>query len=207
LTSEESRKNKRIADLAKAGLRPRLEILSHGLDSEAEAFRIEAAVIDLLGLPKLLNQVRGMDSLRFGRLPLDDVISYYAAKPISIDDPVILIRVNHLYYHGITDAELYDATRRAWRLSRTRCRKAKYVLSVFQGVVREVYMVEEDGWDREGTTPDRSRIHPKPPNSRSGRLEFRGRPADDGLRGKYRLRSVRQYLRKAAQNPIQYVNC
>lgn len=168
---------------------------------------MEAAVIDMLGLPKLLNQIRGIDSLKFGRLPLDDIIGYYGAQPVTIDDPVILIRINHLYYHGTTDDELYDATRRAWRLRKRRCQSVKYALAVFQGVVREVYKIDEDGWAAEGTTPDISKIHAAPPNSKSGRLEFRGGRANEAIRTKYRFRSVRRYLAIGAQNPTRYVNC
>ncbi|HEV2972241.1 MAG TPA: hypothetical protein VGY55_19865 [Pirellulales bacterium] len=110
----ESRKNQKLADLASHRLKPRLEIISHGLESEVTAFRVEAAVID--AIPNLTNQIRGIvhgiDSVKIGRLPLEDVICYYGAKEVSIDDPVILLRINHLYYHGITDDELYDAMRR-----------------------------------------------------------------------------------------------
>lgn len=53
----ESEKIKLIRELHAEGLQPRLEILVHGLDDEADALRVEAAVIDLLGRDKLTNLV------------------------------------------------------------------------------------------------------------------------------------------------------
>jgi hypothetical protein len=128
-----------------------------------------------------------------------------AAEEVAIDEQVILVRINQLYHDGMTSDELYDATRRAWRLSEGHCQDAKYALAVFQGDVKEVYEIE--GWDREGTTPDKTKINPNPPNPHSGRLEFLGKLADNTIRDKYLFKSVRQYLPKGSRFPVHYVNC
>lgn len=60
----ESEKVRIIADLRSNGMRPRLDVLAHGLRDEETAFRIEAAAIDLLGLDNLSNRVRGWKSLQ-----------------------------------------------------------------------------------------------------------------------------------------------
>src|SRR5918994_4259260 len=78
----ESRKAKILGELREAGLQPRLDILAHGLANEETALRIEAAVIDLLGLDDLTNLVRGWRSIQLGRMTLEELISYYAAKPV-----------------------------------------------------------------------------------------------------------------------------
>jgi len=77
------------------------------------------------------------------------------APPLSVTDPAILIRINRLYRDGMTEDELYDATRSCWKLG-SRRNRAKYALAVFEGVVQEVY--EIDGWHEGGTTPCKSGI-------------------------------------------------
>jgi hypothetical protein len=89
----ESRKCAKIAELRAMGLEPRIEVLAHGLRDEETAFRIEAAVIDLFGLDALTNEVRGWRSLQLGRIPLSELTTYYAAKPVEVTVPALLIRI------------------------------------------------------------------------------------------------------------------
>lgn len=63
-SARESRKARTLRELANLGLEPRLDILAHGLADEYTAFRIEAAVIDALGLDTLANEVRGWRSVQ-----------------------------------------------------------------------------------------------------------------------------------------------
>ena len=58
---------------------------------------MESATIDLPGLDKLTNEVRGVRSLQTGRMPLQELIAYYAAKPVEAVHPSLLIRINRLY--------------------------------------------------------------------------------------------------------------
>src|SRR5712691_6759209 len=57
--ASESRKVARTREIRDAVLEPSIEILVHSLPDEMIALRIEASVIDLLGLDKLTNQVLG----------------------------------------------------------------------------------------------------------------------------------------------------
>lgn len=207
----ESEKTRILAELAAAGLRPRLEILAHALPTEETALRIEAAVIDLLGLDNLANLVSGWRSIQLGRMLLEDLIFYYAAKPVEITEPVLLIRVNRLYRHGMSAAELYDATRSCWKLG-VRRENVKYAFAVFEGVVREVYEVE--AWHPGQSTPDESGVHGrrKPPaTSHTGkgpaRWEFTGKVAPEPIRSRYHGASVAAYFPKGSQSPVKYVNC
>lgn len=75
------------------------------------AFRVEAAVIDFLGLPHLMNEVRGWRNIQFGRLQLSELISNYAARPIVLKEPFLLMRINRLYRHTLSPEDLYEATR------------------------------------------------------------------------------------------------
>jgi hypothetical protein len=196
-------KVKRIREIFDAGLEPRIEMLAHGLRTEQEAYNIEAAAIGLLGLENLTNRVMGKDSLRFGRKGLSELEGYYAAKPVKIVDPVILIRVNQLYRHGMPAAELYDITRGVWVLSAERASKMKYVFAVYEGVVREVY--EPEKWMPALTTqcPNRTDLVP---GDAKGRIEFVGKPATEAIRQKYLLGDVTAYTKVSLQAPCLYVN-
>lgn len=198
----ESRKVQVLQELKENELEPQIEILAHALPDEETALRIEAAVIDLLGLDDLSNEVRGWRSVQLGRISLKELLVYYDAKPVdAIDDSVMLIRINRLYRHGMSDLELYEATRGVWKVGNRRT-EAKFAFAVFEGVVREVY--EIDSWQPAGSIPYQSRAEKdvKLP----GRWEFLGKVAQQNIRDKYVGRSVKEYLPANAQNPIKYVN-
>jgi len=199
--SRDSDKTRIIAELQEAGVTPRLDILAHGLKNEETALRIEAAAIDLLGLGKLTNEVRGWMSLQMGRMTLDELVGYYEAQPMTISEPSLLIRINQLYRHNMSPLELDEATRGIWKLGQRR-EQVRFALAVFEGVVREVYEVES--WHTAGTEPYKTRDLSE--RDLRGRWEFTGRLADAGIRGQYRGGSVQHYWGKGAQNPCLYVN-
>jgi len=198
----ESEKTRLIAELAALGQKPQLDVLAHALPSEEVAFQVEAAAIDLLGLGNLANVVAGWQSVQTGRKSLEELVFYYGAKPVTITDPVILIRINRLYRHGMSDLELYEATRGVWKVGPRRS-GARYGLAVFEGVVREVYEIRR--WLPAGTLPYITGVHENV--TQEGRWEFEGPVAAAPVREKYYGRSVGQYLTKGSQNPITYVNC
>ena len=196
-------KVKRIREIFAAGLEPHIEMLAHGLRAEQEAYNIEAAAIGLLGLENLTNRVVGKDSLRFGRKGLSELEGYYAAKPVKIADPVILIRVNQLYRHGMPAAELYDITRGVWRLDFERASAMKYAFAVYEGVVREVYEVEK--WQAAQIGGYTSRTDFVPEDAK-GRIEFLGKVAPESIRQKYLLGDVTAYTKVSLQAPCLYIN-
>jgi hypothetical protein len=194
----ESRKVRTIAELRAAGLEPRLEVLTHGLPNEETGLRVEAAVIDALGLERLTNEVRGWRSVETGRLPLEELIAYYGAKPVEVVGPSLLIRISRLHRHGMDAEELYEATRGVWRLG-VRRESARFAMAVFEGVVREVYEIET--WHPAGSTPYRFREL----SEQAGRWEFTGHVADEPIRSRYRGQSVAAYFKKGQQSPVVYV--
>lgn len=195
----ESEKKRVFDELKQKGLAPRLEFLAHGLNDEETALRVEAAVIDVLGLGKLTNQVRGWKSVQLGRLSLERAKSLYAAKKVKIIHPVILIRINQRYREDMSPIELLESTRGVWRVDPKR-NDAKYALAVFEGVVIEVYTII--AWMPAGSQHYRTRqiseVRVK------GRSEFRGQVAPTKIRNLYRGRSVEKYLPRGNQNPIAY---
>ena len=198
----ESEKIRRIEELRREGLEPQIEILSHGLATEETALRIEAAVIDVLWPEKALtNKVRGFRAIDFGRIPLKELEFLYAAKPVTILEPAILIRINRLYRPGMSSEALAEATRGVWTCG-IRREKARYAFAVYQGVVREVYEIE--AWHKGGTLTyqTRSREEVDAPY----RWEFSGRVCAS-LSAKYKGGAVGRYFSKGAQLPFTYVNC
>jgi hypothetical protein len=193
-------KAKTIREIRAKGKEPQIEILVHGLPDEETAYRIEAAIIDVIGVKNLTNSVRGWRSGHYGRMDVKQLASLYEREKAKIEEPAILIRINQLYRYGMSDIELYDATRGIWRVSKKRI-KAKYAFAIYEGIVREVYKIDQ--WFPAGTTFNTRRpsdlVDPD-------RWEFVGNLAEGKIRDKYLLKSVEDYFDNS-RNPIIYVNC
>lgn len=199
----ESAKRHRLTAILEAGLVPKLEILQHGLQDEEAALRIEAAAIDLLGLGSLANMVRGCKSLEMGRMSVSELAGYYAAEPVTVTHPALLIRINQLYRHNMSPHELYEATRGIWKLG-TRREGATFAFAVFEGVIREVYAIHS--WHPANTTPYTTRQEELAERDVEGRWEFVGEIAPDEVRAKYVGKSVHSYFKRGQQGPFHYVN-
>jgi hypothetical protein len=190
-----------LREIRLAGQEPELEILAHGLPDAETALRIEAAVIDVLGLENLANLVRGWHGAQVGRRPLAQVVAERTRKKANIRVPGILIRINNLYRYGMSDAELYDATRSAWKVGPRR-EEARYAFAVYEGVVREVYRITT--WLRAGTTY--AHQNGGKAKRRPGRWEFVGTLAEDQIRDRYINKYVGHLFTQGQQNPISYIN-
>lgn len=202
----ESYKAKKIKEIRAAGKEPRIEILRHGLD-EKTAFNVEAAVIDTIGISNLTNDLRGHDTDQ-GRMPLWLLPAIFDPRDAIIEEHAILIRINRRYRYGISSDELYESTRGIWDLSATRCKGVNYAFAIFKGIIMEVYKIKT--WHRAGTTPYSTRPNIKKElldADSQKRMEFIGDLAENEIREKYLLKSVKKYLSTNSQNPIKYVNC
>ena len=120
----------------------------------------------------------------------------YPEDSLEIIEPAMLIRINELFRDDLSAKELYDATRSCWRVSLDRANNVQYVLSVYKGIVREVYRV--NSW----TAAD-----PKAHEKNEGRFEFIGKIAEDEVRDKYKLYSIKHYFKKGNIAPFMYLNC
>lgn len=179
----------------------------HGL-TEKEAFEVEAALIDFIGLSGLTNQVQGYNSDDRGQMTVGEVVSKYQAPAAEITEPVILITVNRLYRRGMSAEMLYEITRGKWVIG-TRRNKAEYAFAVYKGVIREVYEIER--WmpaPIDDTEVKRAWIAEHSIDAevkQKNRWQFEGKIAED-LRH-YVGASTENYQVVGAQNPIRYVNC
>lgn len=184
----------RIRAIHGAGLDVQLLFVRHQLD-EATALAIEAAVIDLLGHFRsevLTNAVSG-HSHACGLCSAEDMIERYAAKPLTLTESALLLRISRRWSRGMADEDVYAAARSAWRVSISRARRAKHILAVANGIVRGVYVNAE--WRRceSGKPQD------------EGRWEFDAEPAPASL--EWIGGSVRDELPDFGQNPVRYLNC
>lgn len=197
----ESEKVRLIQELKSVGLHPEIEILIHGIEDELTALRIEAAVIDLLGVHKLTNQQSGWKSATYGKMTIPQIIATYAKEPITIVDSSVLIRISQLFRYSMSEIEIYDYTRGYWKINIERAAAAKYAFAVYEGIIQEVYTIMQ--WVEAGSTlntrTDQYPVH--------GRYEFIGNLAPSEIRTKFKYKSVEQYFQKGNINPILYVNC
>jgi len=195
-----SEKNLRIHEIQSDGFQPKIEILVHGLEDESTARKIEASIIDLLGIVNLTNIQSGYESREFGRMSTEQLKALYGAKKVIIGEPSILININKTFRYGMSPVELYDVTRSAWVVGPNR-EKPVLALSVYQGIVQEVYKIAS--WFPNNTTLN-SRKTPSE-DLKDDRWEFVGQIADDSIRKLYRYNDVSDYM--GPRNPINYVNC
>lgn len=182
----ESDKLDRIRAIEKSGNSVEHFVLRHGL-TERDAFEVEAAVIDFVGMPNLSNLQSGHHSNDYGIKSTDEVIAMYSAPPFATDEPVLLININKLFDREMTATEIYNATRKSWVVGH-RKNKAKYAVATYRGLTREIYQIND--WFQVGD-----------------RWGFNGQIADEATRNSLRYKSIAQLAKRGAANPIRYINC
>jgi len=182
----ESDKLDRIRAIVNSGRPVEHFVLRHGL-TESAAFEVEAAVIDFVGIHNLSNLQGGHYSSDFGIKTAEEIIAMYTAPPLKTDKRVLLININKLFRRDMTDAEIYEATRKAWVIGPKR-ETAEFAIATYRGLTREVYKI--NNWE--------------PIEDRWG---FNGEIADEATRNSLRYKSIADMFKKGAANPIKYVNC
>lgn len=170
-------------------------IIRHGL-TESEAFEIEATIIDLLDYLKLptTNIAGGHQTLQFGLMTSEEVITLYNAEPLtSLEHPAIIININGQYKRGMSATDLYNATRQAWVIAARKTKGIKFALAEYKGLILEVY--QTDNW------------YGVPSKDKNGkdktRWAFNGLVADDNIRAIYVHKSI--VKKRGNSNPIRYI--
>ena len=186
----ETEKIKQIREIHNEGQEVHAEIIRHGL-TEKEAFEVESALIDYIGIKNLTNIVKGHHSTARGRMTLRDIKIEYEAEPAVFDDSVLLININRKFNPNMTTDEIYEATRKHWKVSIDRVREIDYICSVYRGIIREVFVADE--WLAADDKLE------------SGRSYFVGKLAPEEIREKYIDKSVVEYWAQGSQNPIKYI--
>lgn len=199
--TSDSKKVEYLKMLKESGKEPKIEILVHGVDDKT-ACKVEAAAIDLIGINNLTNSQRGHDASTYGKIDvskLDARYSSYELNESDFNENTILIRIGKYYRNDLSPAELYDWTRGMWRVNINEAKQMRYALSVYEGMVMEVYEIVD--WYKAYTTfTMRDYYAPD-----EGRYEFVGRIANEKIRNKYKDKSVAKLFSKGNQNPIRYI--
>lgn len=181
----------KIREIRATGKEVKHVVIRHGL-TEDQAFAVEAAMIDYVEsvqkLP-LTNLMSGHYTAESGLRTIEDIEIQYESKPAVITHPLVLIRINQAYKHGMDSKALYEVTRKHWKMSQ-RVKQYRYACAVYLGIVREVYEVSR--W-YESTEV-------------IGRWEFEGQKAPADIRNHYIHTSVSHLLSQGSQNPFRYID-
>ena len=177
-------------------------IVTHGIKTEEEAFRIETVLIDVLEkIGTLTNRQLGHNANSlFGMKTADEIIRMYSADPLcNIGDDCVIININENYDRAMCENSIFEATKGTWKMAEWRTKKIKYVLSEYRGLIVEVFEVTE--WYKQS--------RPYGPKSKKyGQVydgfAFEGKVAGDNIRNKYINKSVKHKKIKGRSNPIMY---
>ena len=176
-----SLKSKQIADILSEGKEVITVIHRRGL-TEKEAFEVEAALID--AYPGLTNIQKG-HGFDQGLITVEDLYDYLNASVYSEpSEKYVIIKTS---VAAINErSSLYEATRRSWKANLAKAKKYPYVLSVVNGIVREVYKV--DKWYQYD----------------NDRIAFEGEPTSDPISSLKKHRLPEKYRQKGASYPFLY---
>lgn len=193
---KESDKLNQIRDIHNAGLEVKKYIVRHGLHNKKSmsgkdvAFEIESTLIDLLSygqfkqIDSLSNIVAGHHEFDRGIKTVDEIEALYDCKPIErFAHRVMTININKTYN---ANPNIYEATRKSWKVDGKKAQRIEYVLSEYQGVVRAIFRPTE--WHEVD----------------NGRWEFIGEEVrDEAIVNMYLNREVPEKA-KGMANPIRY---
>ena len=174
-----------IKSIREKGLEVEHWILRYGLE-EKEAFEVESALIDYIGLENLSNRVKGHSSNR-GKISCKELDILLGARKIVVLDNVMAIKITAKYRADISDHELYEATNKWWRANKERAEKVDYVLSVHNGIVRGVF--KPTAWYK---------------SDDGKRIGFDGVVAEESIKERYLNRLLEENGLKGKANPIRY---
>jgi len=183
-------KLKRIRDIRLAGFEVAHVIHRHGMD-EKTALEVEAALID--AYPGLTNVAGGEGSNDCGAMHAKEIIRRYVAEEAEFQHKALLISVNR----SAAETSLYEATRYAWKISKSKAKKAEVVLATIRGLIVGAFVVQD--W-LEATAANFPGHEDAP-----GRFGFIGQEAPAEIRNLYVGKRVPdEYRKRGAANPIKY---
>ena len=187
-------KIKRISEIYKGNRQVERYIIRHGL-TEDVAKEVEATLIDFINefghSCHLANQIAGFGSDR-GLASDEDIKEALGAEEAVIGHSAILININQKYKSSMSEDDLYKTVKCCWIIGEKRRKKADYVFAVYRGIIREVYRITD--WYERNSPDDKG----------NRRVGFDGTFASEEIRERYKKKSVRNYWKKGAQNPIKY---
>jgi len=183
-------KLKRIREIRIAGFDVAHVIHRHGMDDKT-AFEVEAALIDAYS--GVLNDVGGAHSNDYGVMHAREIVQRYCAEPAVFQHKTLLISVNR----SAAETSLYEATRHAWKIRKSKAKQAEVILATRQGLIVGAFVA--DAW------LDATAANFQGQEDVPGRLGFIGHEACDEIKRLYVGKRVPdEYREPGAANPIKY---
>jgi len=180
--SDQSLKLDIIRSILSEGKQVALYILRHNL-TEDTAYVVESVLIDLLTYNKfnktniLANIVAGHHQWDEGIKDVDEIDALYNCMKIEVNrrDTLLLVSLNKSFNQAKADGvyrriDIYEATRKYWKIGKNAPQEIKYVLGVYKGVVRSV--IEVTSWQWTDVADDGTRF-------KSNRCIFEGKLLND----------------------------
>ena len=181
-------KYRTIREIKEAGLDVIYIIQKYGLD-EHDALVVESTLIDVYSIDrKLTNKIKGFNSTEpTNAITLQRQLSAEEYQDSPTNPRYMIIKIKEYWLNQRKD--LYECVRSAWKVNPMQAMKYPFVLCVFGGIVREVYKVHE--W------------HLCEPHT--GRAEFTGEVAEDGVRALFVGKKIPlEYRKKGQASPCLY---
>lgn len=181
---------KRIREIRLAGFEVAHVIHRHGMD-EKTAFEVEADLID--AYPGLTNIASGIGANEYGVMHANEIVRQYSAEQAVFKHKALLININI----SSSQTSLYEATRRAWKLNKSKAEEAEIVLSTVKGLIVAAFIA--DKW-LDATEENFPSIEDTP-----GRIGFVGKEASEDVAKLYVGKRVpNKYRKRGAANPVRY---
>lgn len=141
-------KLEKIREIIKSGHEVEHYILRHKL-TEEDALTVESVLIDFLTYQEfnteslLTNIVAGHHQWNEGIKTVDQIMQIYDCKPLLLKPghKLLMVNLNRTYMKKSEDgmrvnSDLYEITRKYWKVSKYNADQTDYLLGVYKGVVR-----------------------------------------------------------------------
>ena len=141
-------KLEKIREIIKSGHEVEHYILRHKL-TEEDALTVESVLIDFLTYQEfnteslLTNIVAGHHQWNEGIKTVDQIMQIYDCKPLLLKPghKLLMVNLNRTYMKKSEDgmrvnSDLYEITRKYWKVSKHNADQIDYLLGVYKGVVR-----------------------------------------------------------------------
>ena len=141
-------KLEKIREIIKSGHEVEHYILRHKL-TEEDALTVESVLIDFLTYQEfnteslLTNIVAGHHQWNEGIKTVDQIMQIYDCKPLLLKPghKLLMVNLNRTYMKKSEDgmrvnSDLYEITRKYWKVSKYNADQIDYLLGVYKGVVR-----------------------------------------------------------------------
>ena len=141
-------KLEKIREIMKSGYEVEHYIIRHKL-TEEDAFTVESVLIDFLTYQEfnteslLTNIVAGHHQWNEGIKTVDQIMQIYDCEPLLLKPghKLLMVNLNRRYMKKSEDgmrvnSDLYEITRKYWKVSKHNADQIDYLLGVYKGVVR-----------------------------------------------------------------------